>query len=80
MGLFEWGQPGREVVWTNVPEEKCVGCGIVLNPLAPTMSKLCNVCDALCEAVMSEWFVRAQNEFMAENERLRRFKATFDKE
>ena len=36
------------------------------------MSKLCNVCDALCEAVMSEWFVRAQNEYFAENEYHRR--------
>jgi hypothetical protein len=80
MSLFEWGDASKDVVWTNVPVEKCAGCGIVLNPLAPTMSKLCNVCDALCEAVMSEWFIRAQNEFMAENERLRRLKAASDRE
>jgi hypothetical protein len=51
---------------------RCFNCQIELNPRCPTMSKLCNVCDALCEAVMSEWFVRAQNEFMIENERYRR--------
>lgn len=49
--------------------EKCFNCGIELNPACPTMSKLCNVCDGMCEAVMtSEWFVRAQSEWMAECE------------
>jgi hypothetical protein len=57
----------------GVVTEKCIGCGIPLNPLFPTMSKLCNVCDALCEAVaVREWFVRAQNEWMTECEYHRR--------